>query len=45
MYWGWYPAPAELLRQAPVDTLRQMFLGLHVMSYEQAIEDLKDLHE
>ncbi len=45
MYWGWYPAPAEMLRQAPVDTLRQMFLGLHVMSYEQAIEDLKDLHE
>ena len=31
--------------QAPVGTLRQMFLGLHVLSYEQAIEDLKDLYK
>ena len=56
MYWAGYlfkvwsltypeEKAAEMLKQAPVDTLRQMFLGLHVMSYEQAIEDLKDLYK
>lgn len=56
MYWAGYlfkvwsltypeETAAEMLKQAPVDTLRQMFLGLHVMSYEQAIEDLKDLYK
>ena len=56
MYWTGYlfkvwsltypeETPAEMLAQASVDTLRQMFLGLHVMSYEQAIEELKDLHK
>ena len=55
MYWAGYlfkvwsfvypdETPVEMLEQAPVDTLRQMFLGLHVMSYEQAVEDLKDLY-
>lgn len=55
MYWAGYlfkvwnlthpeETPKEMLDQAPVDTLRQMYLGLHVMSYEQAIDDLKDLY-
>lgn len=56
MYWAGYlfkvwgltypeESPADMLRQASVDTLRQMYLGLHVMSYEQAIMDLKDLYK
>lgn len=56
MYWAGYlfkvwsltypeETPKEMLMQAPVGTLRQMFLGLHVLSYEQAIEDLKDLYK
>ena len=55
MYWcgylfkAWnltYPeeTPKEMLKQAPAAVLRQMFLGLHVMSYEQAILELKDLY-
>lgn len=34
----------DMLRQAPPKILRQMFGGLHVMSYEQAILELKELH-
>lgn len=34
----------DMLMQAPSETLRQMFGGLHVMSYEQAILELKELH-
>ncbi len=55
MYWTGYlfkvwnltypkETPKEMLAQAPVETLRQMFPGLHVMSYEQAILELKDLY-
>ncbi len=42
-----YPdeTPKEMLSQAPPAVLRQMFLGLHVMSYEQAILELKELYE
>ena len=35
----------DTLMQAPPETLRQMFGGLHVMSYEQAILELKELYE
>lgn len=35
----------DMLMQAPSETLRQMFGGLHVMSYEQAILELKELYE
>nr|WP_302135323.1 hypothetical protein [uncultured Schaedlerella sp.] len=35
----------DMLMQAPPETLRQMFGGLHVMSYEQAILELKELYE
>ena len=55
MYWIGYlyrvwsltydDAPKEILQQAPVDTLSRMFLGLHVMSYEMAIEDLKAMND
>lgn len=54
MYWAGYLFKAwsltypeetakEMLEQAPPGTLRQMFGGLHVMSYEQAILELKEL--
>ena len=35
--------PAEIYMQAPYEILSQMFTGLHVMSYEMAIEDLKSI--
>ncbi len=40
-----YPedTPEEMLRQAPVEVLESMYVGLHVMSFEMAIEDLKQL--
>ena len=55
MYWAGYlfkvwsltypeETPGEMIMQAPAATLRQMYLGLHVMSFEQAIADLKDLY-
>ncbi len=34
----------DMLMQAPPETLRQMFGGLHVMSYGQAILELKELY-
>lgn len=56
MYWAGYlfkvwnltypeETPKEMLAQAPPAVLRQMFCGLHVMSYEQAILELKDLYK
>ena len=36
--------PKSIVRQAPPGVLQQMFAGLHVMSYEMAIEDLKNLY-
>lgn len=55
MYWAGYlfkvwsltypeETAAEILAQSPPAALRQMFGGLHVMSYEQAILELKDLY-
>lgn len=54
MFWAGYlyrawsltydEAPEEIYRQASIETLRQMFLGLHVMSYQMAIEDLKEMY-
>ena len=40
-----YPedSPVKMLKQAPVDVLLDMYVGLHVMSFEMAIEDLKGL--
>lgn len=39
-----YPedTPAEMLRQAPVDVLLGSYTGLHVLSFEMAIENLKE---
>ena len=55
MYWIGYmyrvwsltydDTPEEILTQASVPVLLQMYQGLHVMSYEMAIEDLKALHK
>ena len=55
MYWAGYlyrawslaydETPEEIYRQAPMEVLQQMFLGLHVMSYQMAIEDLKEMYK
>lgn len=55
MYWIGYlyrvwsltydDTPEEILAQASVTVLIQMYQGLHVMSYEMAIEDLKALYK
>ena len=37
--------PAEIYRQAPYDIMCMMFTGLHVMSYEMAIDDIKQLYK
>lgn len=54
MYWAGYlyrawsllydDTPEEMITQAPLSLLSRMFQGLHVMSYEMAIEDLKNLY-
>lgn len=54
MYWTGYlfrvwsltydETPEEMLEQAPVELLEGLFLGLHVMSYEMAIQDIKELY-
>lgn len=54
MYWAGYlyrawstlysDTPLEMLEQAPTELLRKSFLGLHVMSYELAIIQLKELY-
>lgn len=54
MYWAGYlyrawsllydDTPQEMVRQAPLPLLEQMFPGLHVMSCELAIEDLKEMY-
>ena len=54
MYWAGYlyrvwsllydDKPAEMIKQADPETLQEMFVGLHVMSYEMAIQDLKELY-
>ncbi len=36
--------PEEIYRQAPIEVLQQMFLGLHVMTYEMAVEDLRNMY-
>lgn len=54
MYWAGYlfkvwsltypeETPIDMLKQAPVDLLLTMFLGLHAVSYELAIEKLKEM--
>ena len=55
MYWTGYlyrvwsltydDRPGTIYAQAPMETMAQMFTGLHVMSYEMAIEDLKGINE
>ena len=37
-------APKDMLRQAPVDTLVLSYQGLHVMSFEDAIVELKHIY-
>ena len=38
-------APADMIRQAPVDVLTLTYQGLHVMSFEDAIRELKSIYE
>lgn len=55
MYWvgylfrSWsfeYPEDTakDMLEQAPVDVLLKSYVGLHVMFFEEAIENLKDIY-
>lgn len=54
MYWAGYlyrawtflyqDSPEQIIEQAPPEVLAQMFTGLHVMSYQMAIQDLKELY-
>ena len=37
--------PKDIYKQASIEVLSGMFTGLHVMSYEMAIEDLKLMYE
>ena len=55
MYWAGYlyrawsllydDTPEDIIKQAPLMLLNQIFPGFHVMSYEMAIEDLKNLFQ
>ena len=33
--------PKDMLEQGPCEVLQQMYLGIHVMSYEMAIQNIK----
>lgn len=35
----------DMIEQAPVDTLTLVYQGLHVMSFEDAILELKNIHK
>ena len=37
--------PKDMIRQAPVDTLTLTYQGLHVMSFEDAIMELKNIYK
>lgn len=37
--------PADMIRQAPVDVLVLTYQGLHVMSFEDAIRELKSIYK
>ena len=56
MYWAGYiykawnflyenDSPREILKQAPLSVLRRSYTGLHVMPYEMAVEDLKEMYK
>jgi hypothetical protein len=47
-YWSIaYPddTPVNIYTQAPIQKLKNMYIGLHVMSPDLQIEDIKELHE
>lgn len=37
-------SPADMIRQAPIDVLVLTYQGLHVMSFEDAIKELKNIY-
>lgn len=37
--------PKDMLRQAPVDVLTLTYQGLHVLSFEDAIKELKNIYK
>ena len=37
-------APKDIIRQAAVDVLALSYQGLHVMSFEDAIKELKNIY-
>ena len=40
-----YPGDSaeDIIRQAPMDMLRKSYAGLHVMSFEDAIKNIKEM--
>lgn len=47
-YWNYlYPneTPSDILKQAPVNVLETSYVGLHCLSCEMAIEDLKGIYK
>lgn len=56
MYWAGYlfrcwgitypeESAQDMLRQAPVETLRKSYVGMHVLFFEDAIQNLKEIYE
>ena len=37
--------PKDMLRQAPVDVLTLTYQGLHVLSFEDAMKELKNIYK
>lgn len=34
-----------MIRQAPIETLRKAYVGMHVLFFEDAIQNLKEIYE
>ncbi len=56
MYWAGYlfrcwgitdpeESAQDMLRQAPVETLRKSYVGMHVLFFEDATQNLKEIYE
>ena len=40
-----YDTPKDMIRQAPVEVLILAYQGLHVLSFEDAIKELKNIYK
>ena len=46
-YWNFIykeDTPLDMIKQAPVDTLTVSYQGLHVLTFDEAIEELKNIY-